>query len=42
MNFDNKIFVKYFIKDYDGALADFDYEIEHASDDYEKRLILMG
>ena len=36
MNFDNKIFIKYFIKDYEGALADFDYEIKHASDDYER------
>lgn len=36
MNFDNKIFVKYYIKDYKGALKDFDTEIKNAQTQYEK------
>ncbi|MBQ8460623.1 tetratricopeptide repeat protein [bacterium] len=36
MNFDNKIFIKYYIKDYDSALQDFDNEIKKAQNDNEK------
>jgi tetratricopeptide (TPR) repeat protein len=36
MNFDNKIFIKYYLKDYSGALNDFDYEIEHSNNENER------
>lgn len=36
MNFDNKIFIKYYIKDYKGALKDFDTEIKNVKTQYEK------
>lgn len=36
MNFDNKIFVKYYTKQYRSALNDFDQEIKNAQNDYEK------
>lgn len=36
MNFDNKIFVKYYLKDYQSALNDFDTEIENVQTQYEK------
>lgn len=36
INFDNKIYIKYYLKKYKSALKDFDYEISHASDSYEK------
>jgi len=36
MNFDNKIFIKYYLMDYKGALTDFDNEIQNADDENEK------
>lgn len=36
MNFDNKIFVKYYLGDYENALADFDNEIKKADSENEK------
>lgn len=36
IDFDNKIYVKYFLKDYNSALNDFDYEITHSKDDFVK------
>ncbi len=36
INFDNKIYVKYFIKDYESAIQDFDEEINNAQDEYSK------
>lgn len=36
MNFDNKIFIKYYIKDYKSALEDFDKEIKSGKDIYEQ------
>ncbi len=36
MNFDNKIYVKYYLADYDSALKDFDKEIKNASNDNER------
>ncbi len=40
MNFDNKIFIKYSMKDYSSALKDFDTEIEKTDDEYEKDQLL--
>ncbi len=40
MNFDNKIFIKYSMKDYSSALKDFDTEIEKTGDEYEKDQLL--
>lgn len=36
MNFDNKIFVRYHMKDYDTAIKDFDTEIRNANNDNER------
>lgn len=36
MNFDNKIFVRYHMKDYDTAIKDFDTEIQNANNDNER------
>ncbi len=36
MNFDNKIFVKFYTKQFHSAIKDFDREIENAQSDYEK------
>ncbi len=36
MNFDNKIYIKYYLKDYDSAIKDFDYEIKKANNDNER------
>ena len=36
MNFDNKIFVKYYLKDYNSAIADFDHEIRNANSETER------
>jgi tetratricopeptide (TPR) repeat protein len=36
MNFDNKIYIKYFLKDYKSALQDFDVEIEKCTTNDEK------
>lgn len=36
MNFDNKIFVKYYLGEYESAIRDFNYEIKNANDDNEK------
>lgn len=36
MNFDNKIFVKYYIKDFESALDDFDIEIQKAQNENER------
>lgn len=36
MNFDNKIYIKYYTGQYKSALKDFDNEIEHASSDFER------
>ena len=36
MNFDNKIFVKYYLKDYEGAMADFNHEIKNANSETER------
>ncbi|MDE6138299.1 MAG: tetratricopeptide repeat protein, partial [Candidatus Gastranaerophilales bacterium] len=36
MNFDNKIFVRYHMKDYETALVDFDTEINNANNDDER------
>lgn len=36
MNFDNKIYIKYFLKDYESAIKDFDDEIKNANSDYER------
>lgn len=36
INFDNKIFIKYYMKDYKSALNDFDYEINNAKDEFIK------
>lgn len=33
MNFDNKIFIKYYLDDFDSAIKDFDTEISNALDD---------
>jgi tetratricopeptide (TPR) repeat protein len=40
MNFDNKIFIKYYLKDYKGALQDFDTEIKNSDNEYEKDALL--
>jgi tetratricopeptide (TPR) repeat protein len=40
MNFDNKIFIKYYLKDYKGALQDFDNEIKNSDNEYEKDALL--
>ena len=36
MNFDNKIFVKYYLGDYENAIADFDKEIKNADNENDK------
>ena len=36
MNFDNKIFVKYYLKEYNSAISDFDNEIKNANSDTER------
>ncbi len=36
MNFDNKIYIKYIMGEYNSALEDFDNEINNADNDYEK------
>lgn len=36
MNFDNKIFIRYHMKDYDAAIKDFDTEILNANNDNER------
>ncbi len=36
MNFDNKIYIKYYIGEYDSAIKDFDTEINKADSDFEK------
>lgn len=36
MNFDNKIFVKYYLKDFDSAIEDFDNEIQKINNENEK------
>lgn len=36
MNFDNKIYIKYYLGDYESALKDFNTEIEKADSEYEK------
>lgn len=36
MNFDNKIYIKYYLKEYDSALKDFDNEIANADNENEK------
>ena len=40
MNFDNKIFIKYSMKDFSSALKDFDTEIEKTDDEYNKDQLL--
>lgn len=36
MNFDNKIYIKYYLKEYDSALKDFDNEIKNADNENER------
>lgn len=36
MNFDNKIFIKYYLKEYNSAISDFDHEIKNANSEAER------
>ena len=40
MHFDNKIFIRYFMKDYNTALKEFDEELKKTEDDGEKNSLL--